>query len=127
MKHLPNIVGAILGIAFITFAVQFFLTPPSVPDSSIEAPGALFMRAMLPTGFFAFIKACELLGGLLTAIPRTRRLGLVILGPIVVNIVVFNILIKGGNHVFDWPVLLVTGLLIYLLWDARGVLRKLIA
>jgi len=87
MKHLPNIVGALLGLAFITFGLMYFLKmmpdqPPPPPDSAV----AKFMGAFATTGYLDFVKALEILGGLLVAIPRTRNFGLLILGPILINI-----------------------------------------
>ena len=37
-----------------------------------------------PTGYLNFVKVLEVVGGLLVAIPRTRRMGLLVLGPILV-------------------------------------------
>ena len=77
-----------------------------------------FFVATAPTGFLAFVKALELIGGLLVAIPATRRLGLLILGPIVVNIIAFHVLIARGG--WDNPMfILVVVLPLYLVWVER--------
>ena len=119
MKHLPAIAGALLGLAFIFFGLVYFLDLMPAPDLPAGSPPALFMGAMAPTGYLAFIKACEVLGGLLTAVPRTRNFGLLILGPVVVNILAFHVFITGGHGLAEPPVIGVTLLLGYLLWDAR--------
>ena len=58
MKHIPNIAGALLGVLFVVFGLNFFLKfipmPPGPPEGS---PPALFMGALFPTGYLAFIKA----------------------------------------------------------------------
>jgi putative oxidoreductase len=54
------------------------------------------------------------------AIPKTRNFGLLVLGPIVINILACNVFLMGGiSAVLAPPVLLVTALSAYLLWDAR--------
>ena len=72
---------AILGLAFITFGTNFFF--PFLPAQESPPPGsppALFMGALYPTGYLGFVKALEILGGLLTAIPRTRSLKITKIG-----------------------------------------------
>jgi Na+-translocating ferredoxin:NAD+ oxidoreductase RnfD subunit len=61
----------------------------------------------------------ELTGGLLVMIPRLRNLGLLLLGPVIVNILAFHIFVAGGKDLFN-PILIgVVVLALYLLWDAR--------
>lgn len=129
MKHLPNIAGGLLGLAFITFGLNHFLHFISMGDGPpAGSPPALFFGAIAPTGFLTFVKVCELVGGLLVAIPKTRNLGLLILGPIVVNILAFNMLIAGGSAVLQPPVIAISVLSAYLLWHGRqkfcGLLNK---
>ena len=61
---------------------------------------------------------CELLGGILVAIPYTRRLGMLILGPIVVNIIAFHALIAGGGMANPMFIAVVV-LPLFLLWAER--------
>jgi len=98
MKHLVNLVGALLGLAFVAFSGMYFLdmTPKQDPPPEGSAP-AHFMAAFGPTGWMTFVKACELAGGLLTALPRTRCLGLLLLGPVLVNIVAFHVFAAGDG------------------------------
>ena len=114
-EKIPHIAGGLLGLLFVVFGLNFFLQflpMPALPEGS---PAANFMGAMYMTGFLAFVKVLEIGGGILVAIPKTRNIGLLFLGPIVVNIIAFHVfLAKGG--LFDPPVLLVIGLSAYLLW-----------
>lgn len=120
MKYLPTVAGGLLGIAFITFGLNHFLHFIPMGDGPPKgSPPALFFGAVVPTGFLTFVKVCELVGGVLVAIPKTRNLGLLILGPIVINILAFNILIAGGSAVFKVPVIAVSILSAYLLWHER--------
>ena len=49
------------------------------------------------TGYMTFVKVCELIGGILVMIPRTRNFGLLVLGPIIVNILAFRASYRQGS------------------------------
>ena len=118
-KHFPTIAGVVLGLLFILSGavVLFKLAPmPKLPEGS---PAALFMNAMLPTGYMNFVKVLEILGGVLVAIPRTRNWGLLVLGPILVNILAYNIFITGGAELLNPMLLMIVALALYLLWVGR--------
>ncbi|MEO7100253.1 MAG: hypothetical protein ABI162_12890 [Luteolibacter sp.] len=120
MKHLPNIAGGLLGLAFVAFSLMYFLKMgPAQPPPPEGSPPALFMGALIPTGYMDFVKCFELLGGILTAVPRTRNFGLLVLGPIIINILAFHIFLMKGATLID-PVLIIICLLaVYLLWAGR--------
>jgi hypothetical protein len=73
------------------------------------------------------VKVLEILGGVLVAIPKTRNIGLLVLGPIIVNIIAFHVFLTGGAGLADPVVILITALPLFLLWTARksfaGLLR----
>lgn len=116
----PIIAGGLLGLTFIAFGLNHFISflpaPPSPPEGS---PPAMFFGALFASGYLSFIKAAEIIGGLLVAIPKTRNFGLLILGPVVVNILAFQIFMTGGAGLLQPPVLLVSVLAAFLLWSAR--------
>ena len=118
-KYPPIVAGILLGLLFLMASVTFFLK--LVPEEKIPegTPTAMFMGAFGPTGYMAFVKVFELTGGLLVMIPRLRNLGLLLLGPVIVNILAFHIFAAGGKNLFN-PILIgVVVLALYLLWDAR--------
>jgi putative oxidoreductase len=124
MKHLPNIAGGLLGLLFVLFGVLFlFNLMPEQPAPAEGSPPALFMGAMMPTGYMTFVKILEVLGGLLVAIPKTRNFGLLVLGPIIVNILAFHVFLHGGvGGLFassNAPIFLIVALAAYLLWVGR--------
>ena len=119
MKHLPNIAGGLLGLAFVIFGLNHFLHFLEVPKPPEGSPPYLFFGAIGPTGFLSFIKIFEILGGVAVAIPKTRNIGLLVLGPIVINILAFQVFLANGAGLLDPPVIIVTALSAYLLWVGR--------
>lgn len=118
-KYLPTIAGVILGLLFVMSGavVLFKLAPmPKLPEGS---PAALFMGAFMPTGYMTFVKVLEILGGVLVAVPRTRNWGLLILGPILVNILGYHIFLAGGKDLLSPLLLIPVALALYLLWVGR--------
>lgn len=107
MKTASNIGGALLGLLFLTFGLNFFLQflPMPADPSPPDAPHKLFMAALFPTGYLAFVKVLEIIGGVLVAVPKTRNFGLLILGPIVVNILAFHIFLTKGAGLAGPPAL----------------------
>jgi putative oxidoreductase len=120
MKKLPSIAAALLGLAFITFGLNYFLKfmPAGGPMEEGSA-GTLFFGAIAPTGFLTMVKILEILGGILVALPKTRNIGLLVLGPIVLNIIAINVFIIGGGAVFQPPVIAISFLSAYLVFAAR--------
>jgi hypothetical protein len=125
MKIAANIAGAILGFVFVAISLMVLLGLAPKPQLPPGSPAADFMAAFVPTGWLMFVKICELVGGVLVAIPKTRNYGLLVLGPIVLNILAFHLLImKGGGLV--GPPLLVAVLAAFLLWAGRSSFAKLL-
>lgn len=118
MKIAANIAGAVLGFIFVAISLMVLLGLAPKPQLTPGTPAADFMAAFVPTGWLTFVKICELTGGILVAIPKTRNFGLLFLGPIVLNILAFHILImKGGGLV--GPPLVIAVLALFLLWAGR--------
>jgi putative oxidoreductase len=130
MKHLPTIAGALLGLAFIVFGSNFFLNFLPMPEdpSPADAPHKLFMGALFPTGYLAWIKTMEVIGGVLVAIPLTRNLGLLVLGPIILNILAFHTFLMKGATLVDPVNIAISVLAVFLLWSERkawaGLIRR---
>ena len=119
MKKTALIAGGFLGLVFVVFGLNFFLRFIPIPQPPEGSPPAMFMGAMYITGYLAFIKVLEIIGGLLIAIPRTRTIGLLILGPIIVNIFAFHIFLTKGVGLFDPVVLLVGFISLFLIWAEK--------
>lgn len=118
MKIATLVAGALLGLLFIMSAVTFLFKLVNIPELPEGTPMASFMAALVPTGYMTVVKVIELLGGIFVAIPRTRNLGLLFLGPILVNIFVYHQLV-AGDGVLQPMLLGIAALALFLLWVER--------
>ncbi|MCB9898529.1 MAG: VOC family protein [Planctomycetes bacterium] len=126
-KLVPTVAGALLGLIFVFAGLVVLLDlAPEQPAPPEGSPPALFMGAFAPTGYLTFVKLLEVLGGLLVAVPRTRNLGLLVLGPIVVNILAFHVFIMGGEGLLEPMLLAVVALAAFLLWVERRAFAALV-
>ena len=120
MKHFPNVAGGLRGVIFIAVGLMVLLgLAPEQPAPPEGSPAALFMGAFVPTGYLTFVKVLEVLGGVLVAIPRTRNFGLLVLGPIIINILAFHVFITGGQGLLSPMLIVICLLAAYLLWAGR--------
>jgi putative oxidoreductase len=126
MKYAPIIAGALLGLLFIMSSVVVLFNLVATPPIPEGTPMAHFMAAFGPTGYFTFIKIFELLGGILVAIPRTRNLGLLVLGPIIINILAFHGFVTKGEGLFDPMLIFLCLLAVYLVWVERRAWKALV-
>jgi uncharacterized membrane protein YphA (DoxX/SURF4 family) len=118
MKYAIHIVRILLGLVFAVFGANGFLHfmgPPPV----MEGPAGAFIGAMFSSGYLYVIAALEVLGGLLLLLGgRFVALGLTLLGPVIVNIVLFHIFLDASV-----PGLVIAGVIsalaLFLLWVYR--------
>ncbi len=127
MKIAANIVGGLLGLLFIAVGLMVLLkmgpNPPAPPEGT---PPAHFNAAFGPTGYLTFVKVLEVVGGLLVAIPKTRNLGLLVLGPIIINIIAFHAFITAGAGLFEPMLIGICLAALFLLWAGRKEFAALI-
>jgi len=119
------IVGSrtLLGIGFIVFGFNIlhpFLPMPAPPAGSLPAQ---FMGVMGPTHWMALVGVFQLAGWILVLAGRTAPLWLVLLGPVLVNILAFHILIMGGQGI--QPGLVFSLLEIFLVYAYRNHFKAL--
>ena len=119
-KHLPTVAGIVLGLLFIMSAVVVLFNLVKMPPPPEGSPAAMFFGAFVPTGYMTFVKICEFLGGVLVAVPKTRNFGLLLLGPIIVNILAFHIFVSDPKELLNPMLLLIIALALYLLWVGRA-------
>lgn len=122
MKLASNLLGILLGLLFLTFGLNYFFNfiPMPADPSPADAPHKMFMGALIPTGYFAFIKIIEITGALLVLLPKTRAVGLLFLGPIVVNILAFHGFLLKGSGLVGPPLLVAVLAFLVLLTEWRA-------
>jgi hypothetical protein len=124
MKYLNRITAVLLGLVFIVFGANFFLQFIPIPKPPEGSPAAMFMGGMFVSGMLVFVKVLEILGGVLLAIPATRNLGLLVSGPIIVNIFAFHFFFFGPASLLD-PMLI--GIAVLTAWQVLAAGRSLLS
>lgn len=89
MKIAALIARVLLGIVFLVFGSNLFLHFLKMPPPQGQA-GAFF-GALFSSGYIYAIAALQVVGGLLLLIGRFVPLGLTLLGPVIVNILLFHV------------------------------------
>lgn len=118
MKYAPTIASTLLGLAFVFFGIMFFTGKMPPPPPAGTPPGDFF-AAVGPTGYMSFVKVLEILGGVLLLLPKTRNLGLLVLGPVIVNILCFHVFLLKCAMILDPVLITVCVLAAFLLFTER--------
>jgi putative oxidoreductase len=107
MKIVTLIARILLGLAFVIFGVNGFI--PFIPQPPMP-PGTAgqFSAVLAATHYMHVIFAIQLVAGVLFLINRFVPLALVLIGPVIVNILLF--------HIFMAPASIPPGLVVTLLW-----------
>ena len=98
MKYLPLVARYLLGALFVIFSLNFWFGFIPMPSPAEGSPAAGFIGALYMSGFLSVVKVFELLGGILLLTGRYVNLALGVLGPIVVVIVLYHVLILEGGY-----------------------------
>ena len=117
---ITNVVAGLLGLLFLVFGLNFFLQFMPVPPPPEGSPAAAFLGSLYSSGYLAFVKVLEIAGGIALAIPFLRRLGLLLLGPVIVNILAFGVFFTNGASLVTPPLVVIIVTTLYLLWAERG-------
>ncbi|MEY2546213.1 MAG: putative oxidoreductase [Verrucomicrobiota bacterium] len=115
MKIVIHIVRILLGLTFVVFGSNAFLHFIPMPPLPQNDAGA-FIGAMMHSGYMQFVAAWQVLGGLCLLSGRLAPLGLLLLGPVIVNILAYHMFL---DHMFNPIALLVAVLAAFLLWVYR--------
>lgn len=117
-KALPIIASILLGLCFLFASVPILFNlmklPPMPPGHAAD-----FMGVFFSTGYVKFVKIFECIGGIIVMIPRLRNVGLLLLGPVIVNILAFTVLIDDPKHLMNPLLIIVVVCALYLLWNGR--------
>ncbi|GEP45317.1 hypothetical protein [Brevifollis gellanilyticus] len=126
MKIAAAIAGILLGGLFIMSASMVLFKLAPMPEIPKDTPPYHFMTAVGPTGYMTMVKIVELLGGLMVLVPKTRNIGLLFLGPVIVNIVAFHQFV-AKDGIFQPMLLGIAALSLFLLWVERARWKALVA
>lgn len=91
MKQLINIPVYLLSLIYVVFGANYFLHFLTMPPMGGDA-GA-FAGLLYTTGFLAVVKVLELVLAVLLIVPATRALAALLIAPISINILLFELLI----------------------------------
>ena len=118
MKTAIVISRFILGLGFVVFGFNIlhpFLPQPPIPYGSLPAR---FMGVMGPSRWMALAGLFQVFGGVFVLLGRTAPIGLTLLGPVLVNILAFHILLMGGAGIA--PGLVLSVLELFLIYTYRS-------
>lgn len=110
MNIVKQIPAYLLGALFVFGGVSYLFK--LFPDPAMSGDIETFMKLFASTGYMTIIKVCELLFGILILIPKTRALGLILIAPIVVNILIFELHIAKAPGI-GIALMIVTALAMY--------------
>jgi uncharacterized membrane protein YphA (DoxX/SURF4 family) len=115
MKIVTIIARILLGLVFTVFGSNAFLHFMPMPE--MTGYPAQFIGSMAATGYLPAVAAFQVVGGLLLLIGQFVPLGLTLLGPVVVNIVLYHACM---DHKGMPIALVVCALEAFLIWAYRA-------
>ena len=122
MKITTIIARTLLGLIFVTFGSNMFLHFIPMPPPP-EGPAGEFMTALFLSHYLYVVGALQVVGGLFLLSGRWVPLGLTLLGPVIVNILCFHVLMAPAGLPLA---LVVTLLALFLLWRYREYFSGLV-
>ncbi len=122
MKIATIIARVLLGLVFFVFGLNaFFHFIPMPPPP--KGPAGEFMGALFGSGYLYAIKCFEVGGGLLLLLGWKVPLGLTLLGPVIVNILFYDIFLDHSGLPMG---IVVAALALFLLWSYRAAFAGLV-
>jgi putative oxidoreductase len=120
MKIAVLIARVLLGLVFVVFGFNIFLN--FIPNQTMPGDAGALAGLMFQHRWFHFFGVLYIVGGLLLIIGRFIPIGLVLLGPIIVNILLFHITLAPSGI---GPGLVCAVLEIFLIYAYRSAFRPL--
>ena len=115
MKYAIVIVRVLLGLVFVVFGSNAFLH--FIPVPPMEGDRGAFMGALINSGYIYPIAILQVVGGILLLLGgRFVALGLTLLGPVIVNIVLYHIFLDRSGLAMAIVISILT---LFLLWVYR--------
>ena len=120
MKIAVLIARILLGLTFVVFGLNIYLH--FIPMQPMPGDMGALMMLMFHHGWFTFYGLFYVVGGLLVLIGRFVPIGLVLLGPVIVNILLFHVTLNPSGI---GPGIVVAVLEIFLIYAYRAHFRAL--
>ncbi len=120
MRILKTIPAYLLAFLFIFSSINFFY--PIVPTPKLSGKTLTFFNLFGDSGYMAVVKVFEIIGSLLILIPSKRALATLILTPIAVNILLFEVLVVGTPGIG----VAVIAMLVYVIYQEKDKFKALI-
>ncbi|HET9001854.1 MAG TPA: hypothetical protein VFP86_19595 [bacterium] len=98
----------LLGLVFLVFGLNGFLN--FIPGSLPSGPAGQFLSLLIQSHYDLVVSALQLAGGVLLLVNRYVPLALVLLGPVIVNIVLFHLLMYPDGLPLAVPVAILWGI-----------------
>ena len=115
MKYVIVIVRVLLGLMFAVFGSNAFLK--FIPMPEMHGQSGAFITALVSSGYMYVIAVLQVLGGLCLLLgARFVPLGLTLLGPVIVNIVLYHLFLDTQGLPMA---IVVAALALFLLWIYR--------
>jgi putative oxidoreductase len=115
MKYAIIIIRILLGLMFAIFGSNAFLH--FIPMPPMQGPAGAFLGALVSSGYIYAIATFQVVGGLFLLIGgRLVPLGLTMLGPVIVNIVLYHIFLDQKGLLIACIVSIFS---LFLLWAYR--------
>src|SRR3979490_2162284 len=92
MKIVVLIARLLLGLVFVVFGLNGFLNFLSMGPMPTGLAGQ-FVGALVVSHYFWVVAALQIIGGALLLVNRFVPLGLVVLGPVIVNIILYHVVL----------------------------------
>ena len=116
MKIATIIARVLLGLMFVVFGSNIFLHFIPMPPLPATLAGD-FSKALMQSHYMYAVGLLQVSGGLLLLIGRYVPLGLTLLGPVIVNILLFHLFLEPTGLPMA---ILVAVLALFLLWRHRA-------
>jgi putative oxidoreductase len=115
MKYAIIIARILLGLLFVVFGSNAFLH--FIPMPPMQGQAGAFIGALASSGYIYVIAALQVVGGLCLLIgARFVPLGLTLLGPVIVNIMLYHIFLDPSGL---GMAIVISILALFLLWVYR--------
>ena len=115
MKIVALIARILMGLVFVFFGSNSFLHFLRVPPMAQNDAGQ-FITALIHSHYVVAVGLVQVIGGLLMLVGRYVPLGLILLGPVIVNILLY--------HLFMDPKGIVPGIVMAICWFIVAYQRR---